>query len=168
MSIKNTLPMLLSGIALSFAFVLRSQSICFNFTNGTNSCFNLNELRKITFDANSMILHLWDGNMYSWNISTIDKYVYNESLSVTEEGHVTAYPNPSSSDVQLMFNLPKEDDIRIELFDSRGTLINEKKISNANPGLFQATLDLSQLNLGFYTLRIIGQNFSDVTKVMKN
>ena len=160
--------MLLSGMALSFAFVLRSQSICFNFTNGTNSCFNLNELRKITFDANSMILHLWDGNMYSWNISTIDKYVYNESLSVTEEGHVTAYPNPSSSDVQLMFNLPKEDDIRIELFDSRGTLINEKKISNANPGLFQATLDLSQLNLGFYTLRIIGQNFSDVTKVMKN
>jgi len=168
MPIKNRLPILLSGLVMSCAFCHTAQSICFNFTNGTNASLNVNELRKITFDTNSMKIHLWDGNMYSWNISSIDNYLYNKSLPEIEEGHVTAYPNPSSSDLHLLIKLPTEDDIKIELFDTRGTLINEKKISNINPGMFLETLDLNQLNVGFYTLRITGQNLSDVLKVIKN
>ncbi len=168
MSIKNTLPVILSGLAMYFAFGLKAQSICFNFTNGTNASFNLNELRKITFDANSLKIHLWDGSMNSWLISSIDNNLYNETLPETEEGHVTAYPNPSSSDLHLLIKLPKEDNIQIDLFDACGTLINEKKINNINPGIFLETVDLSHLNVGFYTLRITGQNLSDVIKIIKN
>jgi len=57
-----------------FTTELNAQSIHFNYTDGTNASYNLEDVRKITFDADVMNLHLWDGSVYSWNVSTIGYY----------------------------------------------------------------------------------------------
>ena len=76
---NNSKPIALLGMALLFSVGLQAQSIHFNYTDGTNNSYSLVDVRKITFDADLMKLHLWDGTVYAWNVSTIGDYQYNES-----------------------------------------------------------------------------------------
>ena len=64
-------------LLLSFIGIVgigNAQSIHFNFIDGTNTSYNLEDLRKITFDADVMNLHMLDGSLYAWNVSTIGHY----------------------------------------------------------------------------------------------
>ena len=62
-----------------------AQSIYFNYTNGTTASYALADVRKITFDGDVMSLHFVDGSLYSWNVSTIGYYQYDESLVNAQE-----------------------------------------------------------------------------------
>ena len=66
------------GFLLSIIASVNAQTIDFNYTDGTTSSYNLNDIRKITFDVDIMNLHLWDGTIYSWDVNTIGQYEYNE------------------------------------------------------------------------------------------
>ncbi len=50
-------------LTLLFNIELRAQSVHFNYGNGTNASYNLSDLRKITFDADLMNMHLFDGTV---------------------------------------------------------------------------------------------------------
>jgi hypothetical protein len=135
----------LLGLAMLFNVGLRAQSIHFNYTDGTNASYNIEDVRKITFDADVMNLHLLDGSVYAWNVSTIG---YSTNLNVC-------------------YNLPKEDEITIALFDMQGKLILEKKIGNKISGEHQETLDLKDLPQGSYVCRITGKQNSITKQVVK-
>ena len=85
---------------LALALVLltvssQAQSIYFNYTNGTNASYLLEDVRKITFDNDVMNLHFLDGTLYAWNVSTIGYYQYEESALGVEEvlGRGNAWQN---------------------------------------------------------------------------
>jgi hypothetical protein len=157
-----------------FTVGLRAQSIHFNYTDGTNTSYNLADVRKITFDADLMNLHLLDGSVYSWNVSSIGYYEYDESslnvqewLSNANDWQIVVFPNPASTNLNVCYNLPKEDEITIALFDMQGKLILEKKMENKISGEHQETLDLNDLPQGSYVCRITGKQNSITKQVVK-
>lgn len=166
-------------IALLFAAMLMgtmsyAQSIQFNYTDGTNASYNLEDVRKITFVADVMNLHLLDGSVYSWNVSTIGHYEYDEtSLDLNEwiisanAWEVKVYPNPTNTDLHIRFTLPKEDEISIALYDMQGKMILEKMMGNNISGEHQETLDLKDLPQGTYICRINGKQNSITKQVIK-
>lgn len=167
-------PITLLAIALLFTVGLRAQSIHFNYTDGTNTSYNLEDVRKITFDADVMNLHLLDGSTYAWNVSTIGHYEYdetslnlNEWINAANAWEVSVYPNPTSTDLHVRFNLPKEDEISIALYDLQGQLILEKNMGNKISGEHQETLDLKDLPQGTYVCRITGKQNSITKQVIK-
>ena len=167
-------PITLLAIALLFTVGLRAQSIHFNYTDGTNAAYNLEDVRKITFDADVMNLHLWDGTVYALNVSTIGYYEYDESsLNVQEwlnnanELDVAIFPNPTCTNLNVLYNLPKEDEISIALYDLQGKLILEKNMGNKISGEHQETLDLQDLPQGTYVCRITGKQNSITKQVIK-
>ena len=167
-------PITLLAIALLFTVGLRAQSIHFNYTDGTNTSYNLEDVRKITFDADVMNLHLLDGSTYAWNVSTIGHYEYdetslnlNEWINAANAWEVSVYPNPTSTDLHVRFNLPKEDEISIALYDLQGQLILEKNMGNKISGEHQETLDLKDLPQGTYVCRITGKQNSITKPVIK-
>ena len=162
-------------IELLFTFGLQAQSIYFNYTDGTNSSYNLEDVRKITFDADLMNLHFWDGSMYGWNVSTIGDYQYNESslnvqewLNSANAWEVVIFPNPTSTNLNLRYNLPKDDEITIALFDMQGKLILRKSLGKQFSGEQQQTLDVSNLSEGSYVCRIKGKHQTVTKTVIKN
>lgn len=173
--IKNRsllIALLLTGLLMGT--MSYAQSINFNYTDGTNASYNLEDVRKITFNADVMNLQLWDGSVYGWNVSTIVYYDYDEtSLNLQEwlnnanAWEVSVFPNPTSSNLHIRFNLPKEDKISISLYDIQGQLILEKKIGNKVPGEHQETLDLKGLTQGSYVCRITGEQNSITKQVIK-
>jgi hypothetical protein len=151
-----------------------AQSIHFNYTDGTNASYNLEDVRKITFYADVMNLHLLDGSVYAWNVSTIGHYEYdatslnlNEWISSANAWEVQVYPNPTSTDLHVRFNLPKEDEISIALYDMQGKQILEKNMGNKISGEHQETLDLKDLPQGTYVCRITGKQNSITKQVVK-
>jgi len=151
-----------------------AQSIHFNYTDGTNASYNLEDVRKITFDADLMNLHLWDGSVYAWNVSTIGNYQYDEtSVNVQEwlgnanAWEVVIFPNPTSTTLNVRYNLPKEDEITIVLFDMQGKLILQKNLGKQVSGEHQETLDLTSIPQGNYVCRITGQQNTITKTVIK-
>jgi len=174
MTKNKSKPIALLLAAMLMGTMSFAQSIHFNYTDGTNASYNLEDVRKITFEADVMNLHLWDGSLYSWNVSTIGHYEYDEnSLNIQElvnnanAWKIQVYPNPTSTDLHVQFNLPKEDEISIALYDMQGKLILEKNMGNKISGEHQETLDLHGLPQGTYVCRITGKQNSITKQVIK-
>jgi len=168
-------PIALLGIAMLLSVGLRAQSIHFNYNDGTNASYNLEDVRKITFNADLMNLHLWDGSLYVWNVSTIRHYQYDESsLNVQEwinnanAWELVIFPNPTSTTLNVRYNLPKEDELTIALFDMQGKLILQKKLGKQVSGEHQETLDLTSIPQGTYVCRISGQQNMITKTVIKH
>ena len=175
MTKNKSKPLAMLGITMLFAVGLRAQSIHFNYTDGTNASYNLEDVRKITFDANLMNLHLLDGSVYGWNVSTIGDYQYNESslnvqewLNSANAWEVVIFPNPTSTNLNLRYNLPKDDEITIALFDMQGKLILQKSLGIQVSGEQKQTLDVSNLPEGSYVCRIKGQHQTVTKTIIKN
>jgi hypothetical protein len=172
---KHILKLGLLAIASLFLVTMGfAQSIHFNYTNGTNASYNLQDVQKITFDADVMNLHLLDGSIYAWNVSSIGYYEYDESLVTVEDWlnkanawEVAVYPNPTDGLLNVQFNLPKEDKVIIGLYDVQGKGIMEKSLGNITTGEHKEMLDLTQLPNGTYVCRITGQHYSITKKVFK-
>jgi len=172
---KTARPIALLGMMLLFTLGIQAQSIYFDYSDGTNTSYNLADVRKITFDADLMNLHFWDGSLYAWNVSTIDFYQYDETpLNVQEwlnnanAWKVLIFPNPTSTNLILYYNLPKEDAITIALFDMQGKLILQKYLGEKLSGEHHQTIDVNNLPEGEYVCRINGLHQSVSKTVIKN
>jgi hypothetical protein len=151
-----------------------AQSIHFNYTDGTNAAYNLVDIRKVTFDADVMNLHLLDGSIYAWNVSTIGYYQYDESsvsalnlLNNANAWEVNVYPNPTSTSLNISFNLPQADVISINLFDTQGKLVSEKQIGKKESGKYQEVIDLTNIPQGTYVCRIAGKHNTITKQIIK-
>ncbi len=161
-------------IAQLFSLGLFAQSIYFNYIDGTNSAYILEDVRKITFESDLMNLHLLDGSIYSWNVSTIGYYEYNETpqnievlINKANTFDVVIFPNPTNGDLKIKYNLPTDNEIRIELYDLKGKLIFNKNIGKQMQGQQETILNLSQVPSGTYFCNIIGEKYSISKRIVK-
>jgi hypothetical protein len=175
MTKNKSKPIALLGMIMLFTFGLRAQSFHFNYTDGTNASYNLADVRKITFDADLMNLHFLDGTVYAWNVSTIGYYQYDESslnvqewLNKANAWEVVIFPNPTSTNLNVSYNLPKEDVITIALYDMQGKLVLDKNLGKLSPGEHQESLDVSNLPKSTYVCHINGRHQSVNKSIIKN
>jgi hypothetical protein len=167
-------PWTLLVVAMLMGTMSFAQSIHFNYTDGTNAAYNLVDIRKVTFDADVMNLHLLDGSVYAWNVSTIGYYQYDESsvsalnlLNNANAWEVNVYPNPTSTSLNISFNLPQADEVLIHLYDTQGKLISEKKIGKKESGKYQEVIDLTNIPQGTYVCRIQGKHNAITKQIIK-
>lgn len=167
----------LSLLFLSFLIsaMVTAQSIHFDYIDGTTVAYNLEDLRKITFDADVMNLHMLDGSLYAWNVSTIGNNQYDATpLNVEDWIHtanameVVVFPNPTSNFLEVRFTLPAADQIGISLYDFQGKLVLEKHLAKQVSGIYQQTLDLTNVAEGTYLCRIFGKHTYITKKVIKH
>jgi hypothetical protein len=161
------------GAFILFGSLSFSQSIYFNYTDGSTASYSISDVRKVTFTADVMNLHLWDGTVYSWNVSTIGHYEYSETsgmeelLNLSNTFDVCIFPNPASTNLNVQFKLLKEDLITLSLFDVNGNLVIEKNLGKLATGNHQETLDLLKVPQGNYVCLISGQQNSITKQVVK-
>lgn len=168
-------PIYLLGITLLFAYGLRAQSIHFDFTDGSNSAYNLEDVRKITFNADVMNLYLWDGSTYSWNVSTIGNYRYELSslnlqdfINDANSFQVTVFPNLTSTIVNVRFNLFHDTAIIIAIYDLNGNIVLERNLGELMTGQYQEILDVNKIPSGTYFCRVQGAHYSVTKTLIKN
>jgi hypothetical protein len=152
----------------------KAQSIYFNYTDGSNEAYNLVDVRKITFVADEMNLQLLDGSVYSWNVSSIGHYQYDENslgidelLSKANAWQVSVFPNPANNLLNVRYNLPTNEKITLAVFDLQGKLLLVINSGYKSKGENEESLDISSLPMGQYVCRISGQNNTISKNIIK-
>ena len=165
---------LLGFIAMLISTISFGQKIHLNYTDRRRASCDLGDVRKISFEGDVMNLHLLDGSLYAWNVSTIGHYEYEEAPLNTQElldkanaWNLTVFPNPTSTNLNVSFNLPKADEMSIALYDLQGKVVLEKKLGTKAMGKYQEVLNISALPNGIYVCRISGVHNSITKQIIK-
>lgn len=153
--------------------VLKAQDINVHFNDGTELSFTLEDVQKITFEADVMFLHLTDGDLYSWDVNTINFYEYVGVVSHLEETQrqvdhfdIELFPNPARGMVNLRFQVLTEDNLVMFLSDMSGKVLLQKRLGVLAQGEYLETIDLSLLSKGNYLCRMLGKKSSSVKKLI--
>ena len=163
------------GIFMLQILFVSSQSLYFNFTNGTSSSYDLIDIEKITFDDDLMKLHLLDGSLFSWNVSSIGHYEYDENnvgnvdelLNEINSFNLNIYPNPVGDFLNISYHLAKEEAIELELYDFATRLLIKKNIGAQTMGDHQEQISIGDLPTGSYLLKMNGLEWSITKKIIK-
>jgi hypothetical protein len=174
MNLRFTKAFLLFLFLGSISISSKAQSMYFNYSDGTDAAYNLADVRKITFVADEMNLQLLDGSVYSWNLSSIGHYQYDENsigidelLNKANAWQVIVFPNPANNVLHVRYNLPTEDKILISVFDLQGKLLLEINAGNRAKGEHEESLDISSLPVGQYVCHISGQKNTISKNIIK-
>jgi hypothetical protein len=139
---------LLTLTLLATALASHGQNVHFNFTDGTQQSYALQDVRKATFTDDVMNLHLTGGTVYSWNISTIDHYTYGEGLvtSVVDNAGsqlppMHLFPNPTTGQLAVNYTLDVRMPVRLEVRDMQGRTVRQMELGTLPAGNHTAQWD---------------------------
>ena len=89
------------------------------------------------------------------------------SSEIEIEG-ISVYPNPTSDLLFLDFSVKNDgDNVLVSLFDIQGKLLNNLEFNNLLSGNYKKQMDFSYLNNGIYIVKIIVDNKTFESKIVK-
>lgn len=170
--------------SLKFALLLKalilvpvlafSQSIHLNFNDGSSSVYQIEDIRKITFENEMFNLHLFDGSIYSWDVNSIQSNHFElPSLNVQElindinNWNTVVYPNPTSDVVYIQHDSKIEEDVTVKIFDQQGVLKSESKFRSNKLDKSIFMMDISPLPVGVYVCSISTPNHTTTKLIHK-
>jgi len=113
-----------------------------------------------------------------WSSWSAEKsFVYNSTLgrksivfSKEDGDKLKVYPNPAISNAQISFELPSpSEDVKIELVDMSGKIVENIFKGNLNSGLQTVSWDVnSKLNSGMYIVKLTFDNKSETSQILIN
>jgi hypothetical protein len=77
-----------------------------------------------------------------------------------------AYPNPYNPATNIQFSLPKNTDVKLEVFDITGRRISELINKHMEAGTYKTTFEASMFASGVYFYRLTADGFTDIKKMV--
>jgi hypothetical protein len=108
---------------------LTAQTVFFHFTNGTTQSFAVADIRKLTFVGDEQVLWLNDGTQYTWNVSTIGQYEFDETIGIEHIAsglaplQLSVFPNPATAEVTVDTELPQAARLVVDILDLQGGVV---------------------------------------------
>lgn len=108
---------------------LSAQTVFFHFTNGTTQSYEVTDIRKLTFVGDEQVLWLNDGGQYTWNVSTIGQYEFEEATGIEHIAsglvplQLHVYPNPATAEVTVDTELPQAARLVVDILDLQGRVV---------------------------------------------
>lgn len=137
---------LLNLTLLATALAAQGQNVQFNFTDGTQQSYALQDVRKATFTDDVMNLHLIDGTVYSWNVSTIGHYEFDELVTGTGTqaaalAPMKVYPNPTMGSLSVEYALEADAPVSLEVRDMQGRTVRHMELGTQPAGTHTSQWD---------------------------
>jgi hypothetical protein len=82
-------------------------------------------------------------------------------LSQNGDAFLTVHPNPAQQQINIIFTSAKNENIRMDLFDTKGTLVGTKKI-HVIAGVNELKWDIDALPAGVYSINISASNVKNI------
>lgn len=141
---------------------LQAQSIFINNEDGTTSNYSLEEVQRITFENESLVLLLFSGTEFSFSLTDLANYSYDTTLSAThfiqqaKYLDFSVYPNPVKDIANVQFYLVSSTQLTYRLLDLQGRIILESPKEQFNQGKNNFSFSLEAFSAGTYILQIQG------------
>jgi hypothetical protein len=86
------------------------------------------------------------------------------TVLIPEANSLTAYPNPTNSDLQVVFNLQEREDVHIRLYNLRGELVFQSNFENTLNQVY--TIDMSNWMAGIYVLKVNSPSLQETKRII--
>ncbi len=115
---------------------------------------------------NSGSIYLGTHGRGIWSTS---QYVGIEDETTNSENsqHLVLFPNPSVNDVWLSLSSVKDQEIDVKVFDLNGSLVYSRSNVAVTPGGGQLRLEVKDLPVGTYVVRVNGQTVTRTGRFVK-
>lgn len=144
-----------------FSTVIMAQTVEFDFTNGSQTSYDLEDIAQITFTGTVLNLELKDGTVYSNDISTIRKFQYEGNTVGIEQAienmnalQIQTYPNPNNGNFQIAYTLPLSTNIQVSIINLEGKIIENVFEGRQEVGKQVLEAQLIDVASGTYICRI--------------
>jgi hypothetical protein len=104
-------------------------------------------------DGNDEILSISSNTLHIYNLEWATA-IAEKTILPNEYLAVSNYPNPFNGQTIIKYNLPKQSDIALEIYDILGRRVEAMEIPNQSAGLGQITWDASWEPSGVYFYRL--------------
>ena len=78
---------------------------------------------------------------------------------------LNCFPNPASSSMKVSFTHESSDDLVIEIYSLNGTLLKNIALEKSNNEKQEIEVNIDDLTSGFYLLKLVDGNSSEITKI---
>ena len=135
-----------------------SQYLVINFNNDSQLEYDIQEIEKVRFENDFMMLYLNNETIVSWGISLINNYYHNESgLGMTINStllldpKVNLFPNPSTGSFNLTYTLFNPAEIKVMIFNAEGKCCYENVSQQSEKGEVSLVIELENPVNGNYS-----------------
>ncbi len=125
-------------------------------------------------DPDNKIAEIHDNNNQGWSplglgcggaiITSVDEYQHQEFL---EQMSVTAYPNPASHELTIVFFLERFENVSVKIYDLSGKMVQDVVQSRMPPGELRVSTNIESLPAGMYVAEVLIGQHRKTTKVIK-
>ncbi len=103
----------------------------------------------------------------TWNFRTMTSGITSlGGIIPTEFKLYNNYPNPFNPSTTIRFDIPKNTDVKIRVFDLTGKMVSELIDFSVPPGAYETSFNASILASGIYYYRFEAGEFIDTKKMM--
>lgn len=106
-----------------------------------------------------------DGKIYKFSSTLIS--VRSEGVNIRDYYLAQNYPNPFNPSTSIIFNIPEESKVHLQIIDTMGRVIKELLNENKPKGSYDVKWNASKFASGIYIVRMTAQSLSS-GKVFKN
>ena len=108
------------------------------------------------------------GNWSSvWNFSPLPTGISQYSLEIPKEFKLyNNYPNPFNPTSKIRFDIPKNSNVKISVYDISGRIINQPVNARLNAGRYEISWSADYLASGVYFYCIETEGFTDVKRML--
>lgn len=99
-------------------------------------------------------------------VSTLSSVVIGVKENQKNEIAFKAYPNPANADVDLYFVIAQPESYSVEISNNLGQVVKTMALNNLQPGMYNETINTSDLSAGIYTVKVNGKNAQGTQKLI--
>jgi hypothetical protein len=162
-------------ISLLSTTCIKAQDIYINLSSGTSVVYGLSTIDRILFQNNSMTITLHGGSVSSYPIDSIKSYNYPQTmtgvtaLSKMQVQQLKIYPNPSSGQVAVDYELDRDSRVEIIVYNVSGTqMFSQNKEQAAGEYHETLHLDSPQFISGIYFIELRTSKERFINKLILN
>lgn len=172
---KNTYAYLIFWSCFLNFYLTSAQNIFVNNQDQTSSSYSIEEVQRLTFENDQLILRLFNGAELSFSLSNLANYRYGDQTLNTESflaeanaWNLDIYPNPSKDVVNISFNLLEATSVTYQVFDLKGRKMIERKLPMLAKGKNNIEFSLKLLSAGTYIIQMATERVKISRKLIKN
>jgi hypothetical protein len=149
-----------------------SQSLEVNSSTGSNASYALQDVRRITIENTNLVVLMYNGSSFSYNLATLSNYVYNNSdiqniLNLANDWNVRVFPNPTESTFFIEYFLQNPENISYSIIDQSGKELKKINFGTQLPGQYKTNISVDDLPSGSYIFQIQRDGYSYRNKITK-
>ncbi len=137
-------------------------SVNYNITSAASSYTAINESITLAQQPDSLSIAIYSGENPG-SILTIDELdltggnVGIENYDV-EAASVTLFPNPANENLNISYQMNNSSNVAIQIFNVEGKVIRTVNNNIQPEGLYNQTIDVSNLESGYYLIQVVTDN----------